>query len=73
MEDSCGPRKRIDTTRHTLWMVHVVLTAKRKIPNKSGNNMPPVEAIDDVLAAEAEELDGYFSDAPVRSKWCLLW
>jgi hypothetical protein len=54
-------------------MVHVVLTAKRKIPNKSGNNMPPVEAIDDVLAAEAEELDGYFSDAPVRSKWCLLW
>jgi hypothetical protein len=28
--------------------------------------MPPVEAIDDALAAEAEELDGYFSDAPVR-------
>ena len=27
--------------------------------------MPPVEEIDDDLAAEAEELDGYFSDAPL--------
>ena len=30
--------------------------------------MPPDGEIDDALAAEAEELDGYFSDAPLDPK-----